>query len=57
MADLWEDAGLDALDLLPLPNPDRPESSASHDHALRFTAWGMLLIGLAYWAVALGLYF
>jgi hypothetical protein len=43
--------------VLPLPNPNRPEDLSNHDHTLRFTAWGMLMIGLAYGAVALGIYF
>jgi hypothetical protein len=55
MAELWLEAGLDALDLMPLPNPTRPERLAEHDNAVRFTAWGRLLIGVAYGAVAVGL--
>jgi len=55
MGELWKDAGLDALDLLPLTNPNRPEAFAGHDNALRLTMWDMLAIGVAY--VAIGLYF
>lgn len=55
MVELWREADLDLLDFLPLPNPDRPANLGDHDHALRFTAWGILFIGEAYGAVAVGL--
>lgn len=57
MVELWEEAGLDAIDFMLLPNPDRPPTFGWHDHTLRFTSWGMLLIGLAYGAVTVGIYF
>lgn len=55
MVELWREAGLDLFDFLPLPNPNRPAELGDHDHALRFTAWGILFIGLAYGAVTVGL--
>ena len=54
MVALWEEAGLTPLDLVPLPNPHREELS-DHDQALRFTTYGMLLLGVAYGAIAVGL--